>query len=141
MGKRGYVYVPSLFPAGQENRSGKTMFKVRNGRKSGKNGIQPIGTQRCMCKECGTRYTIAPKIREYPEGARELAIKMYYFGGSGRGVGKVLGMSKANIYNWIKKRTETCIHNRSTPSGRSLSRHTASVSLAYVSMAAENLLV
>ena len=28
---------------------------------------------------------------------------MYYSGVSGRGVGKVLGMSKSNVYNWIKK--------------------------------------
>lgn len=28
---------------------------------------------------------------------------MYYSGVSGRGVGKVLGMNKANVYNWIKK--------------------------------------
>ena len=34
---------------------------------------------------------------------RELAIKMYYSGVSGRGVGKALGMSKSNVYNWIKK--------------------------------------
>ncbi|MDR1668651.1 MAG: hypothetical protein LBR76_01670 [Oscillospiraceae bacterium] len=27
----------------------------------------------------------------------------HYAGASGRGVGKVLGMSKANVYNWIKK--------------------------------------
>ena len=71
-----------------------------------KMGYNRSGTQRCMCKECGTRYTIAPKTREYPEETRELAIKMYYSGVSGRGVGKVLGMSKANVYNWIKKRTD-----------------------------------
>ena len=29
---------------------------------------------------------------------------MYYSGVSGRGVGKFFGMSKANVYNWIKKR-------------------------------------
>ena len=69
-------------------------------------GYNRSGTQRCMCKECGTRYTIAPKTREYPKETRELAIKMYYSGVSGRGVGKVLGMSKANVYNWIKKRTD-----------------------------------
>ena len=71
-----------------------------------KMGYNRSGTQRCMCKECGTRYTIAPKTREYSEETRELAIKMYYSGVSGRGVGKVLGMSKANVYNWIKKRTD-----------------------------------
>ena len=71
-----------------------------------KMGYNRSGTQRCMCKECGTRYTIAPKIREYPEETRELAIKMYYSGVSGRGVGKLLGMSKRSVYNWIKKRTD-----------------------------------
>lgn len=59
--------------------------------------------QRCRCKICGTRYTINSKSHEYPEEVRELAIKMYYSGVSGRGVGKALGMSKSNVYNWIKK--------------------------------------
>lgn len=39
-------------------------------------GYNRSGTQRCMYKERGTRYTIAPKTREYPEEARELTIKM-----------------------------------------------------------------
>lgn len=66
-------------------------------------GYNRSGTQRCRCKICGTRYTINSKSHEYPEEVRELAIKMYYSGVSGRGVGKILGMSKANVYNWIKK--------------------------------------
>ena len=40
------------------------------------------------CKECGKYYTINPKRHEYPEETRKLAIKMYYGGISGRGVGK-----------------------------------------------------
>jgi len=56
-----------------------------------------------MCKGCGIVYTINPKKREYSEETRALALKIYYAGASGRGVGKVLGMSKANVYNWIKK--------------------------------------
>ena len=32
-----------------------------------------------------------------------MATKTYYAGVSGRGVGKIFGMSKANVYNWIKK--------------------------------------
>jgi len=32
-----------------------------------------------------------------------MAIKVFYAGTSGRGVGKVFGFSKANVYNWIKK--------------------------------------
>jgi transposase len=51
-------------------------------------------------------YTLEPKKREYSEEIRQQAIKTYYAGASGRGVGKVFGFSKANVYNWIKKNTE-----------------------------------
>jgi len=49
------------------------------------------------------KYTLEPKRNAYSEETRALALKIYYAGASGRGVGKVLGMSKANVYNWIKK--------------------------------------
>ena len=69
-----------------------------------KKGYNPSGTQRCKCKECGVVYTMEPKKKDYPKETRLLAMKMYYSGVSGRGVGKVLKMSKANVYNWIKKK-------------------------------------
>ena len=72
-----------------------------------KKGFNSSGTQKVLCKECDTNYTIDPKRRAYPEETQKLAIKMYYSGVSGRGVGKVLGMSKANVYNWIKKNDTT----------------------------------
>lgn len=68
-----------------------------------KAGYNRSGTQRCKCKDCGIKYTINGKSHEYPEETKKLAIKMYYSGVSGRGVGKILHMSKANVYNWIKK--------------------------------------
>lgn len=55
-------------------------------------------------------YTINPKKREYPEETKQLALKMFYSGVSGRGIGKVLHMSKANVYNWIKKTLEPNYH-------------------------------
>ena len=66
-------------------------------------GKNRSGTQRCFCKECKKYYTLDPKKREIPEEIRQQAIKAYYAGASGRGVGKVFGFSKANVYNWIKK--------------------------------------
>ncbi|MCL2083110.1 MAG: hypothetical protein FWH04_07745 [Oscillospiraceae bacterium] len=66
-------------------------------------GKNRSGTQRCMSKECGVAYTKEPKKREYSEETKKLAMKMFYSGVNGRAVGKVLGMSKANVYNWIKK--------------------------------------
>jgi len=71
-----------------------------------KKGYNRSGTQRCMCKECGAWYTINPKKREYPEEIRQKAIKTFYSGVSGCGVGKIFGMSKANVYNWIKKNSQ-----------------------------------
>jgi len=66
-------------------------------------GKNRSGTQRCFCNECKKYYTMDPKTREIPEEVRQQAIKTYYAGASGRGVGKVFGFSKANVYNWIKK--------------------------------------
>ena len=66
-------------------------------------GYNRSGTQRCRCKECGTRYTLNPKKHKYSDETKKLAMKIYYSGVSGRGVGKILGINKANVYNWIKK--------------------------------------
>ena len=74
--------------------------KVENQVSAGKNHS---GSQRCICKECREYYNFEPKTREYPEEVREMAINAYYAGVSGRGVGKIFGISKANVYNWIKK--------------------------------------
>ncbi len=75
---------------------GKTENRVRAGYNSS-------GTRRCKCKERGIYYTVDPKRHAYLEENRELAIKMYYGGISGRGVGKILGMNKSNVANWIKR--------------------------------------
>lgn len=68
-----------------------------------KAGFNRSGTQRCICRKCNTRYTLEPKQVAYPEEVRERAIKAYYSGVSGRGVGHLFRMSKSNVYNWIKK--------------------------------------
>jgi transposase-like protein/IS1 family transposase len=78
--------------------------------KQSKKGYNSSGTQRCICKECGATYTLNPKRHEYSEEKKNEAIKLYYSGVSGRGVGRLLGMSKANVYNWIKK-TEPIVDN------------------------------
>jgi len=68
-------------------------------------GQNRSGTQRCFCNECKKYYTLGAKNRAYSEEIRKQALRVYYSGVSGRGVGKLLGMSKANVYNWIKKNT------------------------------------
>jgi len=68
-----------------------------------KNGKNRSGTQSMLCRHCKKSYTPEPKRNAYDEVVREMAMKTYYAGVSGRGVGKIFGMSKANVYNWIKK--------------------------------------
>ena len=71
-----------------------------------KHGYTQSGSQRCLCKACKKTYAINPKHRAYPEEIRQIAIKEYYSGISGRGVGKIHGMSGNNVINWIKKNGE-----------------------------------
>ena len=68
-----------------------------------KNGCNRSGTQRIVCRHCKKSYTLEPKRNAYSEETVALALKIYYTGASGRAVGKVFNMSKANVYNWIKK--------------------------------------
>jgi len=66
-------------------------------------GYNRSGTQRCLCKDCNYKYTLNGKTREYSEEVQKQTMKIYYSGVSARGVGKILGMSKSNVLNWIKK--------------------------------------
>jgi len=67
-------------------------------------GYNRSGTQRVLCGKCKKTYTENPKRNAYPEELRQIAIKEYYAGASGRAVGALHGMSKSNVYNWIKKK-------------------------------------
>jgi transposase-like protein len=84
-----------------ENRKCPKCGKTKNQINKGKNHS---GTQRCRYFECQIYYTPQPKQNAYDEEMREMAIKTYYAGVSGRGVGKIFGFNKANVYNWIKKK-------------------------------------
>ena len=66
-------------------------------------GFNRSGTQRCKCTLCNKTYTPAPKAHAISEEKRELAVKAYYSGVSGRGVGKMFGMNKSNVTRWLKK--------------------------------------
>jgi transposase-like protein len=67
------------------------------------NGKNRSGTQSCYCGACKKSYTINPKRIAYCEEVRQLVIKEHFAGASGRAIGKLHGMSKSNVYNWIKK--------------------------------------
>jgi len=68
-----------------------------------KSGFNRSGTQRVVCGACKYKYTANPKTRAYSDEIRAIAIKEYYAGVSGRGVGKIHGFSQHNVVRWIKK--------------------------------------
>lgn len=67
-------------------------------------GFNRSGTQRCRCNVCKKTFTKDSKRHKYSDEVKEQAIKIYYSGVSGRGVGKIFGMGKENVVRWIKKK-------------------------------------
>ena len=82
---------------------GKVCPKCGSTQGQARNGFTKSGTQICRCFNCKHRYCINPKRRAYPDEIRKIAIKEYLSGVSGRGVGKIHGMSGNNVISWIKK--------------------------------------
>ena len=75
--------------------------KCGSSHKQVKSGFTPSHSQRVTCGSCKKSYTHNPKSHAFPQEVRELAIKEYYAGASGRGVGKIHNMDKTNVYRWI----------------------------------------
>jgi transposase-like protein len=67
-----------------------------------KHGVTPYGTQRILCYGCGKQYTLNPKTRGYSQEKQRKAMQLLVEGMSGRAIGRKMGMSKANVYNWAK---------------------------------------
>ena len=71
-----------------------------------KAGFTGNGSQKYKCKSCGKTYTPEPKKSGYSEEEKQMAIKYYYEGNSGRSTGRFFKMSKANAVRWIKERAD-----------------------------------
>jgi transposase-like protein len=74
-------------------------------------GFTSVGSQRCLCKTCNCVYTLNPKPHAYPDEVKQQALHSYYHGVggsdkriSGRAIGEAFGMSKTNVYNWVRER-------------------------------------
>ena len=66
-----------------------------------KKGFTVAKSQRYFCKKCNCKFTAEPK--RYSDETKTLAIKVYFSGVSGLGVGKVFNMHHSNVFRWIKK--------------------------------------
>ena len=76
--------------------------RCKNEKEQIKAGKTKAGSQKYKCKVCGKVYTPKPKERNYSEEIKRQAIKLY-MEGSGRAVGRILGISKNTCLYWIRK--------------------------------------
>jgi len=68
--------------------------------KQHKRGLTVAGSQRFFCSECEAWHTPNKKKWAYTEEEKSQALKLIAVGNTGRGVGKIMGMSKSNAYRW-----------------------------------------
>jgi transposase-like protein len=67
-----------------------------------KNGLNPSGTQRWLCRRCRRVYTPEPKPLGYDEATRLAAVKLYVDGMNIRRIGRTLGVNHQSVANWVK---------------------------------------
>jgi transposase-like protein len=70
-----------------------------------KNGLNKSGSQKYVCRECGTVYTPEPSENGYPAETRLLAIRMYVEGSSYGSIGRVLKVNPQSVANWVSTYT------------------------------------
>lgn len=63
----------------------------------------PRGKQQYQCKNCRKKFITE---LNYSKEFKEKAIQIFYEGNSGRAVGRIMGINKSTVYNWIKKLNE-----------------------------------
>jgi len=66
-------------------------------------GLTNSGSRRYRCVICKRDYTPDPRKWKYTEEERKQALKLVTDGVTGRGVGRQLNMSKANVYRWARE--------------------------------------
>ena len=64
---------------------------------------KPRGKQQYQCKECERKFITE---LNYSKEFKQKAIAIFYEGNSGRAVGRIMGINKSTVYNWIKELDE-----------------------------------
>ena len=64
---------------------------------------KPKGKQQYQCKKCRRKFITE---LNYSEEFKREAIQILYEGNSGRAVGRIMGINKSTVYNWVKKLNE-----------------------------------
>lgn len=80
-------------------------LKCKSSQRQVKNGLNKSGSQKYLCRECGTVYTPERKENGYPAETRLLAIRMYVEGSSYGSIGRVLKVNPQSVANWVSAYT------------------------------------
>jgi transposase-like protein len=67
-----------------------------------KNGHNACGNPQYLCKDCGHRAVLVPKVR-YPEAQKSLILDAYYERPGMRGIERIFGVSRQTLASWLKK--------------------------------------
>jgi transposase-like protein len=67
-----------------------------------KNGLNPSGTQRYLCRSCQRAYTPEPKSSGYDEATRHEALQLDVDGMNLRRIARTLSVNHHSVANWIK---------------------------------------
>lgn len=79
--------------------------KCKSSKRQVKNGLNQSGSQKYLCRGCGSVHTPDPKRNGYPDEIRLLAIRMYVEGNSYNAIGRILKVNPQSVVNWVKHYT------------------------------------
>lgn len=69
-----------------------------------RDGRTPAGKQRYKCKSCGRVSRENPQHERYSAAQKEQILRAYNERPSMRGIGRVFGVSRPTLIDWLKKR-------------------------------------
>jgi len=84
-------------------KTGRKCPKCGNTKNQMNGGFTNSGSQKIACWHCKCRYTPNPKKWAYTEKERKEAMRILLDGNSGRAVGRMKKMNKANAYRWSRE--------------------------------------
>ena len=76
--------------------------KCESTKRQVKNGLNKSGSQKYLCRACGSVYTPQPRPTGDPDEIRLLAIRMYVEGNSYNAIARIWKVNPQSVVNWVK---------------------------------------
>ena len=82
-----------------------------------KNGRNPSGSQRYLCRACGRKYTPTPTPYGYDAQTRRRAVRLYADGLNLRRIARTLGVVHQTVANWVAAHADALPAQPPQPAG------------------------